>query len=136
MVEQVICNHLVGVRLTVEAPYLGVAQGVVRLIWVQEVGGSSPLTQTKTYTEVGDLVLVSEAAKKLGMNTQTLRLALQQERFDFGTAIKTSEKRWTYYICDKRLEKYLEGADYEKTTADCPSGITLDKLWTEDDTYY
>lgn len=136
MVEQVICNHLVGVRLTVEAPYLGVAQVVVRLIWVQEVGGSSPLTQTKQNTEVGDLMLVSEAAKKLGMNTQTLRLALQQERFDFGTAVKTSPKRWTYYICEKRLERYLEGVDYEKISRDCSAGAVIDKLWTEDDTYY
>lgn len=60
-------------------------------------------------TKVGDLVLVSEAAKKLGMNTQTLRLALQQGLFDFGTAVKTSEKRFTYYICEKRLERYLNG---------------------------
>ena len=55
-------------------------------------------------------LLVSEAAKKLGMNTQTLRLALQQGRFSFGTAIKTSENRWTYYICEKRLERYINGA--------------------------
>ena len=75
-------------------------------------------------------MLVSEAAKKLGMNTQTLRLALQQERFDFGTAIKTSEKRWTYFICDKRLEKYLEGADYEKTNGDCSAGVNAGRLWS------
>lgn len=56
-------------------------------------------------------MLVSEAAKKLGMNTQTLRLALQQGRFNFGTAVKTSENRWTYYINPKRLEMYLEGTD-------------------------
>lgn len=57
-------------------------------------------------------MLVSEAAKRLGMNTQTLRLALQQGRFNFGTAVKTSENRWTYYINPTRLEKYLEGSDY------------------------
>jgi len=73
-------------------------------------------------------MLVSEAAKKLGMNTQTLRLALQQGCFDFGTAVKTSEKRFTYFICDTRLEKYLEGADYEKTTGDCSTGIDYGKL--------
>lgn len=56
-------------------------------------------------------MLVSEAAKRLGMNTQTLRLALQQGRFNFGTAVKTSENRWTYYINPTRLEKYLEGSD-------------------------
>lgn len=54
-------------------------------------------------------MLVEIAAKKLGMNTQTLRLALQQDKFEFGRAIRTSEHRWTYYINPKRLEMYLEG---------------------------
>ena len=75
-------------------------------------------------------MLVSEAAKKLGMNTQTLRLALQQGLFNFGTAVKTSEKRFTYYICDKRLDKYLEGADYEKANGDCSDGVSAGKLWS------
>jgi hypothetical protein len=63
---------------------------------------------------VGVSMLVSEAAKKLGMSTQSLRLALRQELFDFGIAIKTSDNRYTYYICSKRLDYYLEGRDYEK----------------------
>ena len=54
-------------------------------------------------------MLVSDAAKQLGMNTQTLRLALQQGKFPFGVAVKTSENRYTYKIFEKRLEKYLEG---------------------------
>lgn len=62
-------------------------------------------------------MLVSEAAKRLGMNTQTLRLALQQGRFNFGTAVKTSENRWTYYVNQTRLEKYLEGCDYNDATS-------------------
>ncbi len=44
------------------------------------------------------------------MSTQTLRLALQQEKFPFGVAVKTSEKRYTYYINKKRLHRYLEGS--------------------------
>ena len=59
-------------------------------------------------------MLVDTAAKKLGMRTQTLRLALQQRLFPFGVAVKTSENRFTYYVNPKRLEKYLEGVDYEK----------------------
>ena len=62
-------------------------------------------------------MLVSEAAEKLGMNTQTLRLALQQRLFPFGVAVKTSENRWTYYINQKRLERYLEGYELEKNTS-------------------
>ena len=62
-------------------------------------------------------MLVSEAAKKLGMNTQTLRLALQQQLFPFGVAVKTSENRYTYKIFSKRLEKYLEGSDSDDSTS-------------------
>lgn len=57
---------------------------------------------------------VDEAAKKLGMSTQTLRLALQQRLFDFGEAVKTSSNRYTYYINTRRLQLYLEGAEYER----------------------
>lgn len=63
-------------------------------------------------------MLVSEAAKRLDMNVQTLRLALQQGLFPFGVAVKTSENRYTYAIFEKRLEKYLEGCDYEKVNND------------------
>lgn len=59
-------------------------------------------------------MLVETAAKKLKMNPQTLRLALQQRVFPFGVAVKTSENRYTYKIFPKRLELYLEGADYAK----------------------
>lgn len=62
-------------------------------------------------------MLVSEAAKKLGMNTQTLRLALQQQLFPFGVAVKTSENRYTYKIFTNRLEKYLEGSDYNDSAS-------------------
>ena len=62
-------------------------------------------------------MLVSEAAKKLDMNPQTLRLALQQGLFPFGVAVKTSENRYTYKIFTKRLEKYLEGSDYGVTAS-------------------
>lgn len=58
-------------------------------------------------------MLVSEAAKKLGMNTQTLRLALQQKLFPFGVAIKTSENRFTYYINENQLENYVKGGQYD-----------------------
>lgn len=58
-------------------------------------------------------MIVEKAAKKLQMNPQTLRLALQQRLFPFGVAVKTSENRFTYKIFETRLEKYLEGIDYE-----------------------
>lgn len=51
---------------------------------------------------------VEDAAKRVNMNPQTLRLALQQGLFPFGVAVKTSKNRYTYYICPQRLESYLE----------------------------
>lgn len=54
-------------------------------------------------------MLISEAAKKLEMSPQTLRLALQQRLMPFGVAVRTSENRFTYYINKKALEKYLNG---------------------------
>lgn len=52
---------------------------------------------------------VIEAAKLLEMSPQTLRLALQQNKFMFGVAIKTSENRYTYYINEKMLQNYVKG---------------------------
>ena len=54
-------------------------------------------------------MLVSDAARQLGMSTQTLRLGLQQKLFPFGVAIKTSKKRYTYYINVEALQRYLDG---------------------------
>lgn len=39
---------------------------------------------------------VKEAARMMGVTQQLLRIALQQGRFPFGTAVKF--KRWAYYI--------------------------------------
>jgi hypothetical protein len=63
-------------------------------------------------------MLVSEAAKQLKINTQTLRLALQQQLFPFGVAVKTSENRYTYYINETRLQHYLEGRDHATQVID------------------
>jgi len=67
-------------------------------------------------------MIVEEAAKRLQMNPQTLRLALQQRLFPFGVAVKTSENRYTYKIFETRLEKYLEARDYEKESIDWSAG--------------
>lgn len=75
--------------------------------------GFKSLHPSSILKEGGLRLLVSEAAKKLGMNTQTLRLALQQNLFSFGVAVHTSENRYTYYINEARLEKYLQGKDLE-----------------------
>ena len=57
-------------------------------------------------------MLVSEAAKQIGMSPQTLRLGLQQKLFPFGEAVRTSENRYTYHINKEALKKYMEGEYY------------------------
>lgn len=60
---------------------------------------------------------VEEAAKKLGLPPQTLRLSLQQGLYPFGKAIvttkpedsKTGKGRYTYWINETLLEKFLNG---------------------------
>jgi len=57
---------------------------------------------------------IIEAAKKLKMNPQTLRLGLIQNKFNFGVAIKTSKNRYTYYVNEYKLYEYL-GENYYKS---------------------
>ena len=74
-------------------------------------------------------MLPQEAAKKLGMNTQTLRLALQQGLFPFGVAVKTSENRYTYYINETRLQHYLEGGGNAKVIDWSNASGTSDRMY-------
>lgn len=55
-----------------------------------------------------ELIPVKEAAKKLNITENGLRLGLQQKLFPFGVAVKQA-KEYSYYIFKKRLEKYLNG---------------------------
>lgn len=50
---------------------------------------------------------INEAAKRLGLSPQSLRMALRQGLFDFGVAIKTSKHRYTYYINENKFKEYL-----------------------------
>ncbi len=52
---------------------------------------------------------VIEAAERMGVSDQFLRIALQQEKFPFGTAIKLSSCRYTYYINPAAFEKFMNG---------------------------
>ena len=70
---------------------------------------------------------VDEAAKLLKMNTQTLRLGLQQRLFPFGEAILTSEKRYTYHINPELLRRYKEGTIYEKGCNNIVSGDVVSR---------
>ena len=74
------------------------------------------------------LILVEQAAKELKMNTQTLRLALQQGLFPFGVAVKTSENRYTYYVNETRLRLYLEGRDHAQVSTWSNTGGTSERM--------
>ena len=68
-------------------------------------------------------VIVSEAAKQLGMSAQGLRIALQRGKFTyFGEAWKNDEK-WTYYINRNRLNEYL-GRENESTKEHTDNSIS------------
>ena len=56
---------------------------------------------------------VPEAAAIMGVTPQFLRIALQQERLPFGTAVKM-KKRWAYYVNARRFFAYLEAEDMRK----------------------
>ena len=48
-----------------------------------------------------------DVAEALGISVQAVRVGLQQGRFPFGTAIKTSETKFTYAIFPKAFEEYV-----------------------------
>lgn len=53
-------------------------------------------------------LLVTDAAKLMSMNAETVRKGLQQGVFPWGYAIKTSANRWTYFINAARFAE-IEG---------------------------
>lgn len=57
-------------------------------------------------------VSVKEAAKRLGIGEQHVRMALQQKTLPIGAATKLSDKRWVYHISPALLEDYVSGKTY------------------------
>lgn len=55
---------------------------------------------------------VKQAAALMGVSEQFLRMGLQQGKFQFGTAVKTSS-RWTYYINTTLFLRYI-GAEIDR----------------------
>lgn len=50
---------------------------------------------------------VIDAAKIMGVSPQFLRQALREDKFPFGTAVKSSENRYVYYINKARFHEYM-----------------------------
>lgn len=56
---------------------------------------------------------VNEAAKILGKSPQFVRIGLQRGVLPIGTAVKMSS-RWTYYISEEQLKKYVGEKKFNK----------------------
>lgn len=54
-------------------------------------------------------VLPEAAADYLGMDTQFVRLGLQQNRLPFGTAVLNPGGKWSYHISPGLLVAYQRG---------------------------
>lgn len=54
---------------------------------------------------------IHEAAQRLGMSDQTLRLFIQNGLFPFGVAASRNGGRKTYYVNRTQLEHYLAGGE-------------------------
>lgn len=82
-----------------------------------DISVTEPKPQTTKKANDGTIqeLLVSDAAKFLHMNHNTVRKGLQQGVFPWGYAIRTSEKRWVYFINAKRFAEIeqvsLEGVN-------------------------
>jgi len=72
------------------------------------VATAAPVVVTPSADGTIQKMMVSDAAKLLGMNHNTVRKGLQQGVFPWGYAIHTSEHRWSYFINAKRFAE-IEG---------------------------
>lgn len=54
-----------------------------------------------------DKIKPKDVADALWISVQAVRIGLQQGKFPFGTAIKTSEAKYTYAIYPKAFEEYV-----------------------------
>ena len=66
-------------------------------------------------------ISVDEAARRMGVTPQFLRLGLRAGKFPFGTAVKM-EGRWSYCINRTRFEKWMTGEDMgraREVSAEC-----------------
>jgi len=56
-------------------------------------------------------VSVTEAAARMGVNPQFLRMGLRAGKFPFGTAVQMPGGRWSYHINAGRFRRYMAGED-------------------------
>ena len=66
--------------------------------------------------EAVDTITIADAARIIRKSQEYIRVGLQQGRFPWGTAVKTSDKQWSYNIIKKKFLEYagLEVLDLEQ----------------------
>jgi len=64
----------------------------------------------------GPRVSIREAARRMGVPEQMLRIGLQNDKFSFGTAVR-GRGRWSYYINRQRFETYMSARDMRQEAA-------------------
>lgn len=67
---------------------------------------------------------VNEAAKILGKSPQFVRIGLQRGVLPIGTAVKMSS-RWTYYVSEEQLRKYVGEKNFDKVCEELHKGAEL-----------
>lgn len=50
---------------------------------------------------------IVEVAKILGKSPEYVRVGLQLGRLPFGTAVKVSDKKWSYHVSEKLFKEYM-----------------------------
>lgn len=50
---------------------------------------------------------VKEAASRLKIGVHPLRLAIQQNKYDWGVAVKVGKNKYTYILNRERFNKYM-----------------------------
>lgn len=53
-------------------------------------------------------VTVADAARRMGVSQQFIRVGLQRRILPFGYAVKMSD-RYTYHISENKLNEYING---------------------------
>jgi hypothetical protein len=67
------------------------------------------MTQKELKSTDSPKLTILEAAGIMDVTPRFLQLALQQNKFPFGTAVEGD--RWVYYINTERFIKYMKGED-------------------------
>ena len=50
---------------------------------------------------------VKEAANKLNIGVHPLRLAIQQNKYEWGVAVKVGKNRYTYILNKNKFNEYI-----------------------------